>query len=269
MDITNVIDAIPKPKPAKIDYIGADGLLYCGKCHKPKQACIDGLEDKTPLPIACDCIKAEEAAETERAQREKIEKLRAQCLPILAMRKRTFDIAGDEKHIKLAKSYVNNWETCRVKNIGLMFYGNTGTGKTFAAQCIANALIDKGIKVTYITAADLVAKFTDRDTPKEEFLNEISKTPLLIIDDIGAERDTGFSREQLNKAIDRRSDAEKPLIVTTNYSLQDLDASTDEAQKRTFDRLRANCVPVAVVGASKRRDVASEKLKLAREILKV
>ena len=58
-----------------------------------------------------------------------------------------FDIADDNKDIQMAKRYVENWKKVRADNLGLLLWGDVGTGKSFVAACIANALIEKNIPV--------------------------------------------------------------------------------------------------------------------------
>lgn len=114
--------------------------------------------------------------------------------------------------------------------------------------------------------ADIIFLSTDweqRDTVKEK----VKSVPLLVLDDLGAERDTPFAKEQLCSIIDQRSESGLPLVVTTNYSVRDMESSTDPAQQRIFDRLRAACVPVSVTGESRRREIGARKISEARVIL--
>ena len=104
---------------------------------------------------------------------------------------------------------------------------------------------------------------------REPFLASLRGTPLLIIDDVGAERDTPFSREQLCVVIDERSEARRPLIVTTNYTLDEMRSCQDHAQQRLFDRITALCVPVAVIGESRRREIGEGKLREAKALLEL
>ena len=89
----------------------------------------------------------------------------------------------------------------------------------------------------------------------------------LIVDDLGAERPTSFSSEQICRAVDERAEAGKPLIVTTNYTLDEMRRCQDHEKQRIFDRLNALCVPVAVVGESRRVALGAEKLRAAKALL--
>ena len=271
-DFTAIIDSIAlnasrSNPPVEGDYTGEDGLLYCGKCHTPKQTRLPMSFGGRIVACGCLCKQREWEEEKEREKRNRADELRAYCLPDIAMRRHCFANATDAKHIQIARRYVEKWEEVRRNNYGLMLWGNTGTGKSFTAQCIANALLDRHIPVKYLTAPELVAKLMDRETSRSEFMQRIREVPLLIIDDLGAERDTPFAREQLCAVIDARSESGKPLIVTTNYSVAEMDNCTDMAMQRIFNRLKAVCVPVAVTGKSRRNELGEEKIRLARELL--
>ena len=266
MNMMGIIDKINKPNGCPGDYTGADGLLYCGRCQKPKQIHGSGILEGKLLSIPCECMQREIDAEREQEKRRKADELRAVCLPVKAMHKHTFERADDSKHVTIARRYVEEWERMRAQNIGLLFWGNTGTGKSYTAHCIANALLDRQIPVKLVSAVELVARLMEKEG-REEYIKRLQDAPLLIIDDIGAERDTAFSREQLCAVIDARSECGRPLIVTTNYGLTEMRECTDHALQRIFDRLTALCVPVSVVGQSRRGEIGSEKINAARTIL--
>ena len=59
----------------------------------------------------------------------------------------TFQIAEDNPYVQMAKRYVDQWEQAKAENLGLLFWGDVGTGKSFLAACIANALLSQGVPV--------------------------------------------------------------------------------------------------------------------------
>ena len=81
----------------------------------------------------------------------------------------------------------------------------------------------------------------------ELFLNQcrtygISQSEmLLIIDDFGMERGTEYGLEQVYNVIDSRYRSGKPLIVTTNLTLDSLQNPQDTAHARIYDRLLEMC----------------------------
>lgn len=107
----------------------------------------------------------------------------------------------------------------------LFFYGNSGLGKTFLSNCIAKDLLDAGKVVIYQTAANLVEtlrtlKF-DESVSKDQ-IKDLMDCDLLIVDDLGTEPNTAFSHSELFNIINTRILHGKSMIISTNYSLNDL-----------------------------------------------
>ncbi len=147
---------IPAATAEPEDYTGEDGLLYCGKCRTPKEAYFPA--DKVALfgrdrhPAECDCQRAQrmerEAAEQQRKHRDKVEELKRRGFTDPAMREWTFaNDNGRNPQMKTARFYVEHWEDMKAGNIGYLLWGSVGTGKSYLAGCIANALMEKEISV--------------------------------------------------------------------------------------------------------------------------
>lgn len=138
------------------DYTGEDGLLYCGKCHTPKEAYFS-KETAQWLghdrhPTECDCQRAarekREAAESRQKHLETVEDLKRRGFTDPAMRNWTFEHDnGRNPQTATARFYVESWETMQAENIGYLFWGGVGTGKSYLAACIANALMEKEVAV--------------------------------------------------------------------------------------------------------------------------
>jgi len=106
---------------------------------------------------------------------------------------------------------------------GLYLFGHAGSGKTHLAAAIANALVLK-TEVRFVTAPELLLEIrktfnTQGDTG---LLDKLSKTKLLIIDDLGSEKPTEWVQETLFVLIDRRYTHLLPTVITSNYSLDQL-----------------------------------------------
>ncbi|MBS4973720.1 MAG: ATP-binding protein [Clostridium celatum] len=105
-------------------------------------------------------------------------------------------------------------------NTNLLFYGNSGTGKTFLSWCIAKELLDKGFLVVYKTSDDLLRALKDikfnNDTDLE---NLLINCDLLIIDDLGSEQITDFSSTELFTLINKKILKNKKMLISTNLSL--------------------------------------------------
>lgn len=243
-----------------------DGLLYCGKCGQAKEMRLEGKFSGRIVPIICRCSVDEQRMREEEERIRRVEERRERCLPRDNMRKMRFENADNMKHIQLARTFADNWEQCRQDGIGLIFWGSCGSGKSFAALCIANALIEKEVSVWFCSCVDLVSELMDKDK-HGSIMDRVSRTPLLILDDLGAERETEFAREQICRVIDARLESGKPLICTTNCSLTEMQEAAEKTQARIFDRVLSACVPIRVVGPSRRKSIGEQKLSAFREII--
>ena len=83
----------------------------------------------------------------------------------------------------------------------------------------------------------------------------------LNIDDFGMERGTEYALEQIYNIVDSRYRSRKPLIVTTNLTLDEIRYPQDTAHARIYDRLLEMCIPISCIGVSFRKEAAQEKLE--------
>ena len=102
---------------------------------------------------------------------------------------------------------------------------------------------------------DLAARFEGRN----EYIDRLCRPPLLVIDDFGTERGTEYGLEQVYHVIDSRYRSRKPLIVTTNLTLDNLQNPQDTAHARIYDRLLEMCVPVLFTGRTYAKPPPSRK----------
>ena len=115
---------------------------------------------------------------------------------------------------------MEHWEDAARKNIGLLLFGDVGTGKSFLAGCIANALLEQDVPVLMTNFPTILNRMTGLfGSDRADFLADLNAYDLLILDDLGAERGTEYALEQVFAVIDARYRSRKPLIVTTNLTL--------------------------------------------------
>jgi len=127
--------------------------------------------------------------------------------------------------------------------IGLLFSGPVGSGKTFLAASIANALIEKQYKVLFLIVPDLLdelrASYTPRSETTEFDLLDIARTiPILIMDDLGAHNYTEWTRNRIYSIINYRMNEQLPTIITTNLDFADIEYYLGE---RTCSRILQMC----------------------------
>ena len=155
---------------------------------------------------------------------------------------------------------MQHWEEDLEKNIGLLLWGGVGTGKSYLAGCIANALIEQEVPVRMTNFGLILNDLMDRREGRNEYIEQLCRYSLLILDDFGMERDTAFALEQMLVLIDSRYRSRKPLIVTTNLNLDEIRQPIDRKRARIYSRVLEMCVPVMVSGTDRRKALAKEKM---------
>lgn len=235
-----------------------DGLLHCGRCGTPKQCRVE-FEGRIFEPMClCKCQverKEKEAEEERQRQRaERIAKNRTNCFPERQMQEWTFDNddGANEKLTNMAKRYVAHFDNFCKDGKGLLLYGGVGTGKTYLACMIANALLDKGYPVLVTNFSRVLNTLQGNFEHRQDYLDGFNRYSLLVIDDLGVERGTEFAKEQVYNVIDSRCLSGLPMIITTNLSVKKLANETEIGYKRIYDRIIEKCYPVEVAGESRR-----------------
>ena len=166
------------------------------------------------------------------------------------------------------RQYVGCWEQSYQENIGLLLWGGVGTGKSFGAACVANALIEKSIPVCMVNLAAVLNTLTGFQGDRNEYIRDLMQYPLLILDDFGMERKTDFANEQIFSLIDERYRSGKPLIVTTNLTMTELKNPASLELYRCYDRISEMCVPVGFGSQGRRQKKAADKMQRAAEFLR-
>ena len=152
---------------------------------------------------------------------------------------------------------------------GLLLWGNVGTGKTYIAACIANALLDKGVPVLMTSFARILGAIPGPASGEQtEAIDQWMQYPMLIIDDLGIERDTPYTMELVYHVIDSRYRSGKPMIITTNLTMEELEHPDSREKMRIYDRVLECCTPVRVDGQHIRSTKRAENRAFAKANLK-
>ncbi len=196
-------------------------------------------------------------------------RLRSSGLHDKALRDYTFENdKGYNPEMEKAHKYVEQWDKMKAMSTGLLLWGGTGTGKTFFAGCVANALIDTGVPVLMTNFARILNSLTNMfSEDRNGFIDSLNKYELLIIDDLGMERQSEFALEQVYNVIDSRYRSKRPLIVTTNLTLDELKNPADISRKRIYDRVLERCVPLKINNRNIRTMNAAMNFSAAKELL--
>ena len=240
------------------DYIGENNLYYCVKCKTAKQCRVTFAGRERVVPCICHCkaeaIKQEEEQRQQRAFFERAQRYRRMGFPESDMENCTF-ANDDRKNPKMSdamQNYVKHFDEFRAKGKGLLLFGNVGTGKTFYAACIANALIDRGIPCLVTNFARIANTVQGLFEGRQEYYDSLNRFPLLLIDDLAAERKTEYMQEIVFNVIDSRYRAGLPLIVTTNLTREEMQHPADITYQRIFSRLFEMCTPIEIYGKDRR-----------------
>lgn len=242
--------------------INVDGNKICALCSTPIPP--DGM---------CKCLMEDSKGEEERIKlflanekkkhrQLRVENLRRNGISDPKFKDFTFDL-DDFKHPDISEKcrlYVDEWDKMRDNNMGILFYGPVGSGKTFYAGCIANALIEKLVPVLVTSFSAVISSLQALSfgEDKNEVFKRLQEPDVLILDDCGIERSTEYILEQMFLIVDARYRSNKPLIVTTNLTPAEL--TTDKLEyARIYDRILENSLQIQVKGASRRLDIALRK----------
>lgn len=250
------------------DYIGPDGLVYCGRCHTPKQRRGVPGDPERVMWCACKCQlqqrqEGNAALELENRAHQQRSRHR-QNIPNLLLRSFRFEGAVETEVIKMCRRYAGFLCSGRAGNQGLLLWGGVGSGKTFAAACIANFAEENGVN-TRVTSLPRINGATPDE--RREFLEKLSTYGLLMLDDLGTERDTPTANETTYHVVNTRYESQKPMLITTNLTLEQLRSPATQHQARIYDRVLEVCAPVYCGTDSMRERARRENMERMRGIL--
>lgn len=276
MDLTGVlpISESGAERLAEGDHIGEDGLVYCGKCGSRKQLRVK-FGDKTRV-VRCVCKCESKELEEKKRQEEyeeqmrRINRLKEASMMDKKYREVTFDkyeVREENKKVfEMAKKYADRFQNMYKKNQGLLLYGPVGTGKSFTAACIGNYLLDNAKPVIMTSFVKILQDIWENDR-EAEYITILNSASLLIVDDLGTERETDYALEKVYNIIDSRVRANKPMIITSNLELNDMMECEDIRKKRIYDRILECCYPMYVGGKSFRMMKAAQRFDEMKDFL--
>ena len=267
------------------DTYDSEGLLVCGKCKKRRQTFVmasdptpDEPDRKRPVKVTtqCDCDKRREMEEKKSAENkaamERVNRLKDASLMGERFQRAKFEnfqiTQYNERNLKLCRRYAERFDEMVAKKQSLLFWGNVGTGKSFAAACIANYLLDRGVPVMMTSFVKLLSLIQNGDEKEADIISRLNSAKLVIFDDLGAERNTDYALEKIYNIIDSRYQRELPIIFTTNLTITEMKNETDNRYKRIYDRVFENIYPMQFTGPSWRRKEASRRFEEMEELFK-
>lgn len=256
------------------EVVGKDGLHYCSVCGQTVERILqfpvmDGTDRTIPrkVRVSCKCrqeeVRKQEAILQYEEEQRAIDRLKKLSLIDERLKDVRFDTYErdqyNEKAFRIAIKYVNNFDRMFEKGQGILFFGDVGTGKSYTAAAIANELMQRRYSVIMTSFINLLRETKDFDSDESGTLDRLNRAKLLIVDDLGAERGTDYALEKVYDIIDSRYRTGKPIILTTNLNLREMQQCTDIRYNRIYDRIFEMCYPVKVEGRSWRKKKAVER----------
>lgn len=276
MDWKNMVNGIAAAAETNVksqlrddDYVGEDGVLHCGLCGKARQTKVHLFGEDRVVWCICDCRSKELKEQEDAKKRDKVELLRLDGFHDVTLAESRFDedAAPESKESVACRNYVEHFDEFYREGKGLVFTGGVGTGKTFYASCIANALIEK-LHTVLVTSVGRCVRDMEGDG-RNDNVAYLQKFDLVVFDDLGVERNTPYMNELVYAVIDGRVRSGKPMIVTTNVMMDEL-KKTDGIgveSARIYDRILAHCIPIRFEGTNRRREQARDEYRHFKDLL--
>ncbi len=148
--------------------------------------------------------------------------------------------SGEQKaHMQKILNYCREYaDTFDGNSFSLLFYGETGLGKTHLSLSVAGILIEKGLFVLYDSTQNIMNRLErerfGRGTSEGEYEKMLFECDLLILDDLGTEFSTQFTISALYNIINNRLLSGKPTIISTNLDLKGIE---EKYTKRIASRI--------------------------------
>ncbi|MFB4166683.1 primosomal protein DnaI [Virgibacillus sp. JSM 102003] len=144
---------------------------------------------------------------------------------------------------------------------GIYFYGPFGVGKTYLLGALANALKEYNISSMLIYMPEFVReiKSSIKDDSINEKINYFKKADVLILDDIGAETQSAWFRDEILGSILQYRMMEKlPVFFTSNYSLEQLEDQLGRSNRGGVETVKAGRIIERIKQVSKEISLSGE-----------
>ena len=143
---------------------------------------------------------------------------------------------------------------------GIYLYGSFGAGKSYLIAALFNEFAKKNIKSVMVHVPELIRSIKESfDIDYSERFDSVMNAPLLLLDDIGAEYLTPWSRDEiLEPILQYRMDQELPTFFTSNYSINEIEKhfiiNDDKMKaKRIIERINQVSEPIELISKNRRK----------------
>ena len=163
--------------------------------------------------------------------------------------------------IKYFKEFMDNYNN-EEKPKGVYLNGSFGSGKTYLVAALFNEMAKKGVKSVLIYYPEFLRNLkANFQSDYNEKFNYVRKVPLLLLDDIGAENCSNWSRDEiLGPLLQYRMENHLPTFFTSNLTIDELEknlsittSGTDTVKaRRIIERIKQLTVPYSLVSKNRR-----------------
>lgn len=168
----------------------------------------------------------------------------------------SFDAKRDREAFDLCSKYANDERLMDRKRNGLLIAGGYGSGKTHLAAAVSNALMDRGIPVLFGTSISHFDSIRSdfENTGINHYLAKMKSASVLVIDDLGKEKKSDWTRQVLFDVVNYRYEHKLPIIITTNLvNGDDFSALANHVEGAVWSRLCEMCNNVITNSSDYRR----------------
>ena len=156
------------------------------------------------------------------------------------------DLITEKERTNILK-YIKDFLKKKINNEpvkGLYLSGNFGSGKSYILSALLNELSNKGFHAVNVNFQNLLRKLKAQmgefDSDYDEILDEIMTCDVLLLDDIGAENNTPWSRDEiLGTILQYRMDNDLTTFFTSNFTIEELESVLSDTAKEGKDITKA------------------------------